>query len=225
MLTHSLGTLSHKGRGKEWTPPGMKMLIVLRILAISLAVAFATSATAATDLAPPDNAAVSYHGVSFPQVIGDGRRISARDKEATEAGLGFEAVYVHGAAATTIHIYNLNKFRIPDDVRGPVATREFNSLKHTVLSTRSGGQEVSRGREFTVADGRDVPRLVCAPYVMAQGHMSVPDDRVIFRSDYIVCLGVVNGEFLQTSTRVSHLPDSVTVARRFLGALVRQIWN
>jgi hypothetical protein len=201
------------------------MPVTLRFLAIAIVGIIAMPAMAATELAPPDNAAVSYHGASFPKDIGGGQRLSAQDKEATGSGVGFEAVYRHGAAATTIHIYNLNKFKIPDDVRSPIAMREFNSLKHTVLSTRSGGQEVSRRREFAVADGRDVPRLVRAPYVMAQGHMSVPDDRVIFRSDYIICLGVVNGEFLQTLTRISHLPDSVTVVRRFLDALTRHVWK
>ena len=203
----------------------MTLSLSPRILAVALAVAIATPALASTDLAQPDNQIVSYHGVAFPTIIGEGRRISARDKEATTTGLGFEAVYGHGAATTTVHIYNLNKFKISGDVRGPVLMREFNSLKHTVLTTRSVGQDVSRGREFTVADGRDVPRLLCAPYVMAQGHMSVPDNRVIFRSDYIVCLGVVNGEFFKTTSRNDHLNYSVTEVRRFLGALVRHIWN
>jgi hypothetical protein len=205
--------------------PRLLALVLALVLVLVLVLAFATPATAATDLAQPDNEAISYHGISFPKIIGGGRRISARDKEATGSGAGFEAVYVHGAATTTIHIYNLNKFKIPDNVRGPVLMREFNSLKHSVLTTRAVGQDVSRGREFSVADVRDVPRMVCAPYVMAQGHMSVPDDRVIFRSDYIICLGVVNGEFLQTSTRISHLPDSVTVVRRFLDALAGQFWK
>jgi len=201
------------------------MLFYLRILAIVLAVAIAIPAMAAPDPAQPDNGAVSYHGVSFPKLIGGGQRLSAQDKEATGSGVGFEATYRHGSAVTTVQIYKWTPATIPDDVRGPVVRREFNSLKHSILSTRSAGQDVRPGREFTVADDRDVPRLVCAPYVMAQGHMSVPNDQVMFRRDYIVCLGAVNGEFIKTRSRIDHLNYSVAEARRFLDSLTRHVWK
>ena len=181
---------------------------------------------AATDLAQPDNEAVSYNGVSFPKVIGDGRRISARDRDVTElAGLGFEALYVHGEADTRVQIYNLNKFKIPNDLRGPLATREFNSVKNSILRTRSGGQDVRPEREFTIADARQVPRMVCAPYVIAQGHMTVSGSEVSGPSDFYVCLGVVNGKFFKTSTRMSHRPDSEAEQRRFIGAWINHIWK
>ncbi|MBI3702604.1 MAG: hypothetical protein HY244_01830 [Rhizobiales bacterium] len=185
----------------------------------------ATPATAATELAQPDHEVVSYHGVSFPKAIGDARRLAAQDAEAAGSGAGFEAAYSHGSAVTTVKIYKWTQARVPDDLRGPVVTREFNSFKHAILSTRSAGQEVRPGREFTVSDGRDVPRLVCAPYVMAQGHMSVPDYQVNFQRDYIVCLGAVNGEFIKTGSRVDHLNYSVTEARRFLDSLARHVWK
>lgn len=166
------------------------MFVDLRFLGVVLGVAIATTATAATDPAPPDNEAVSYHGVSFPKVIGGGRRISAQDRDVTGlAGLGFEAFYVHGEANTRVQIYNLNKFKIPNDLRGPLATREFNSVKNSILSTRSGGQDISRGREFTIADARQVPRMLCAPYVLAQGHMTVSGSDVAGPSDFFVWIG------------------------------------
>ena len=106
-----------------------------------------------------------------------------------------------------------------------MATREFNRVKNSVLSTRSGGGDVSSGREFSIADGRNVPRMLCAPYVLAQGHMTVPSSEASGPSDFYVCLGVVNGKFFKTSTRMRHQPDSEAEVRRFLGAWVGQIWK
>jgi hypothetical protein len=193
----------------------------LRLWVIAFSLALSTGAMAATEPALPGEGRVEYFGVTFPLLIGDAKRVSVENKE--QAGRGLNVVYAHDLTETTIEMYPASRGKVPDDVNGPVVRREFNNHRQNALYARSAGADIKLGRKFTLVDGHKVPRLICQTLIISHGHMSgPPTDRL---SDYYICMGAVNGQFIWTHTMLKHWPDPEPVVRRFLGALVKQVWN
>ena len=185
---------------------------------VLLAASFVLSANVRAAPEPSDGQNVSYGGVTFPAQLGDARRESA-----AAGGRGFEAVYAHDSTKTTIAVYPASHGIGLDDARASIVRREFNSHRQIVLQARGAGTDVKIGREFTLADARKVPRLICQSFVIAHGHMVGPQtDRLL---DYYICTGAVNGQFMWTHTMLGHWPDPEPVMRRFLHAWIDHIWK
>jgi hypothetical protein len=66
---------------------------------------------------PPADETVAFHGLNFPASIAGAERVSVREYEKDNPGLGYSVGYRQPDAVTTVYIYDLKARNIPDDPR------------------------------------------------------------------------------------------------------------
>jgi hypothetical protein len=189
---------------------------VRRVLAIALAGLIVPAAVWGLRAQAPDEP-VTYYGVTFPAEIGGARRISVRDYEPTNPGLGFSAGYRHRGATSTVYIYDLKLAAIPDDLDAAVVTRQFEQARSDIRRGQSADTTVEDKASFTILDGGRRPRLLCQGFVISK-----PDAGPV---DSFLCLGVVNGKFFKTRTSMPQRRDSEPEAREFIEAWAGRLWG
>jgi hypothetical protein len=111
--------------------------------------------------AQSDNRLVTYYGVEFPAQFAQGRRISTRDYEPTNPGLGFSAGYRHLGAISTLYIYDAKVSSIPDDIRAPVVVQQLEQAKGDIRRAQAEGAILNSKGPFTIADASGRTRLTC----------------------------------------------------------------
>ena len=89
--------------------------------------------------AQSDNQPITYYGVKFPAEFAEGQRISTRDFEPTNPGLGFAAGYRHRGAVSTIYIYDNKVSSIPDDLGAEVVVQQFEQAKADIRRAQPEG--------------------------------------------------------------------------------------
>lgn len=188
-----------------------------RIVSGILAVGAVIAATG-VGRAQSDNQAVTYYGVEFPAQFAQGQRISTRDYEPTNPGLGFSAVYRHFGAISTVYIYDAKVSAIPDDIRAPVVVQQFERAKGDIRRGYPEGAIFNSKGPFAIADARGRPRLTCEGFNLRWGSADRPLDTYL-------CLGVVNQKFFKVRTTMPQDEDSQREVQRFIGAWVAQLWK
>ena len=188
-----------------------------RIVSVILA-AGAVVATAGVGRAQSDNQLVTYHGVDFPAQFAQGQRISTRDYEPTNPGLGFSAGYRHRGAISTVYLYDLRLPAIPDDLRADLVTRQFEQAKGDIHRAQPAGATIASKGTFTIADAGKRPRLTCEGFALQRSSADAPLDSYL-------CLGVAKGKFLKVRTTMPQSQTSQAEVRRFIGAWVAAIWK
>lgn len=168
--------------------------------------------------AQPDTQTVNYHGVAFPAAFANGMRISTRDYEPTHPGLGFSAGYRHRGAISTLYIYDAKVSPIPDDIRAPVVIQQFEQAKGDIRRGQPESAILTSKGLFTLADGKDLPRLICEGFNLKRSSTDRPLDTYL-------CLGVVNKKFFKVRTTMPQDEGSQREVRRFVGAWVAKLWK
>jgi hypothetical protein len=163
-----------------------------------------------------DGQVVRYHGVDFPAEFAEGRRLSTRDYEATNPGLGFSAGYRHRNATSTLYVYDLGLKSIPDDISSAVVVRQFEQARSDIATAQAGAAVLSSRGQFTIADSRRRPRLRCEGLNLKRG-----DQPPI--ATYL-CLGAINGKFFKVRTTALQAEGSQEELRRFIDAWVVKLW-
>lgn len=166
-----------------------------------------------------DDQRVTYYGVEFPAEFADGQRISTRDYERTNPGLGFSAGYRHRGATSTCYIYDAGLRSIPDDLRAAVVVQQFEQARNDIRNrVRSEGSTVSSTGTFAITDANGRQRLICEGFYVKRSGAGAPLDTYL-------CLGVTNGKFFKVRTTMPQRTDSQTEVRRFIGAWAAKLWK
>jgi hypothetical protein len=186
-----------------------QMPVVIRIVCAVL-IAFlsvVTGAAAQTSAKGP----VTVFDFTFPEQIAGAQRISFRDYESNQPGLGYSAGYKQGNLTGTVYIYDDRKQSIPDDPQSPLVKAQLEQSRRDVLDLRRGvGVKVKE--DFTIEDARGRTRLICAAFAIT-GDDGRPRDS-------FSCLGVAKNKFLKF--RISGV--SQAEARRFVNAWIDLLW-
>jgi hypothetical protein len=186
-----------------------QMPVVIRIVCAVL-IAFLSvvmGATAQTSAKGP----VTVFDFTFPEGIAGAQRISFRDYESNQPGLGYSAGYKQGNLIGTVYIYDDRKQSIPDDPQSPLVKAQLEQSRRDVLGLRRGvGVKVKE--DFTIEDARGRTRLICAAFAIT-GDDGRPRDS-------FSCLGVAKNKFLKF--RISGV--SQAEARRFVNAWIDLLW-
>jgi hypothetical protein len=186
-----------------------QMPVVIRIVCAVL-IAFlsvVTGAAAQTSAKGP----VTVFDFTFPEEIAGAQRISFRDYESNQPGLGYSAGYKQGNLIGTVYIYDDGKQSIPDDPQSPLVKAQLEQSRRDVLGLRRGvGVKVKE--EFTIEDARGRTRLICAAFAITGDHGRPRDS--------FSCLGVAKNKFLKF--RISGV--SQAEARRFVNAWINLLW-
>jgi len=185
-----------------------------RSIAMLLAVPAAYAQAPAPMQVP--NVPVEYFGVTFPTEVGGAPRISVRDYESENPGLGYSAGYRHGEATSTIYIYDNRVPSIPDDVKSAALRSQFEQAKADI--GRVPQVSIKAKSAFTLHDKSKRDRLICQGYAMTRQQ----DSRAF---DTFVCLGVFKGKFLKVRTTMPQTANAEAEVRRFVGLWVEQLWN
>jgi hypothetical protein len=186
-----------------------QMPVVIRIVCAVL-IAFlsvVTGAAAQTSAKGP----VTVFNFTFPEEVAGAQRISFRDYESNQPGLGYSAGYRQGNLTGTVYIYDDRKQSIPDDPQSPLVKAQLEQSRRDVVGLRRGiGVKVKE--DFTIEDARGRTRLICAAFAIT-GDDGRPRDS-------FACLGVAKNKFLKF--RISGV--SQAEARRFLNAWINLLW-
>jgi hypothetical protein len=186
-----------------------QMPVVIRIVCAVL-IAFlsvVTGAAAQTSAKGP----VTVFDFTFPEEIAGAQRISFRDYESNQPGLGYSAGYKQGNLIGTVYIYDDRKRSIPDDPQSPLVKAQLEQSRRDVLSLRRGvGVKVKEA--FTIEDARGRTRLICAAFAIT-GDDGRPRDS-------FSCLGVAKNKFLKFRISGVSQPE----ARRFVNAWINLLW-
>src|SRR2546423_730367 len=138
---------------------------VHRVVSIAFTGLIALSAMPALRAQVPEQS-VTYYGLTFPMEIGGARRISVRDYETTNPGLGYSAGYQHRGATSTLYIYDGKVAAIPDDPRAPMVTEQIEQARSNISEAQPARTTVEDKGTFTIADSGNRPRLVCDRFVI-----------------------------------------------------------
>jgi hypothetical protein len=186
-----------------------QMPVVIRIVCAVL-IAFlsaVTGAAAQTSAKGP----VTVYDFTFPEEVAGAQRISFRDYESNQPGLGYSAGYRQGNLTGTVYIYDDRKQSIPDDPQSPLVKAQLEQSRRDVVGLRRGiGVKVKE--DFTIEDARGRTRLICAAFAIT-GDDGRPRDS-------FSCLGVAKNKFLKF--RISGV--SQAEARRFVNAWINLLW-
>src|SRR5262245_8793100 len=186
-----------------------QMPVVIRIVCAVL-IAFlsaVTGAAAQTSAKGP----VTVYDFTFPEEVAGTQRISFRDYESNQPGLGYSAGYRQGNLTGTVYIYDDRKQSIPDDPQSPLVKAQLEQSRRDVVGLRRGiGVKVKE--DFTIEDARGRTRLICAAFAIT-GDDGRPRDS-------FSCLGVAKNKFLKF--RISGV--SQAEARRFVNAWINLLW-
>jgi hypothetical protein len=181
--------------------------IVCAVLIAFLAVV--TGAAAQTSVTEP----VTVYDFTFPDEIAGAQRISFRDYESNQPGLGYSAGYKQGNLIGTVYIYDDGKQSIPDDPQSPLVKAQLEKSRTELVGLWHGvGVRIDVKEDFTIEDARGRTRLICAAFAITG------DDRR--PRDSFSCLGVAKSKFLKF--RISGV--SQAEARRFLNAWINLLW-
>jgi hypothetical protein len=186
-----------------------QMPVVIRIVCAVL-IAFlcvVTDAAAQTSAKGP----VTVFDFTFPEEVAGAQRISFRDYESNQPGLGYSAGYRQGNLTGTVYVYDDRKQSIPDDPQSPLVKAQLEQSRRDVVGLRRGiGVKVKE--DFTIEDARGRTRLICGAFVITDG-----DGRP---RDSFSCLGVAKNKFLKF--RISGV--SQAEARQFVNAWINLLW-
>jgi hypothetical protein len=186
-----------------------QMPVVIRIVCAVL-IAFlsvVTGAAAQTSAKGP----VTVFDFTFPEEIAGAQRISFRDYESNQPGLGYSAGYKQGNLIGTVYIYDDRKQSIPDDPQSPLVKAQLEQSRRDVLGLRRGvGVKVKE--DFTIEDARGRTRLICAAFAIT-GDGGRPRDS-------FSCLGVAKNKFVKFRISGVSQPE----ARRFVNAWIDLLW-
>jgi len=186
-----------------------QMPVVIRIVCAVL-IAFlsvVTGAAAQTSAKGP----VTVFNFTFPEEVAGAQRISFRDYESNQPGLGYSAGYKQGNLTGTVYIYDDRKQSIPDDPQSPLVKAQLEQSRRDVVGLRRG-IGVKFKEDFTIEDARGRTRLICAAF-------AITDDDGRPR-DSFSCLGVAKNKFLKF--RISGV--SQAEARQFVNAWINLLW-
>jgi hypothetical protein len=183
-------------------------------LIIALAAASAIL-QASAQAQPAPSGPVTFHGVTFPEQIGGADRISVRDYERTDPGLGYSAGYRYGAWISTVYVYDLGLAQVPGDVRSPVIRQQFEQARRDIYGRRQWGDAVAFDHEFAISDGQNRPRLACASFAITREGRDTAS---------FLCVGGVNDKFLKFRITGPRRSDAEAQARRFIDAWVQVLW-
>src|SRR5215470_9209182 len=166
------------------------MPVVIRIVCAVL-IAFlsaVTGAAAQTSAKGP----VTVYDFTFPEEVAGAQRISFRDYESNQPGLGYSAGYHQGNLTGTVSIYDDGKQSIPDDPQSPLVKAQLEKSRTELVGLWHGvGVRVDVKEEFTIEDARGRTRLICAAF-------AITDDDGRPR-DSFSCLGVAKKQVPQVS--------------------------
>jgi hypothetical protein len=198
------------------------MTKLLRLAALMFAAVSGLSlAPGAAFARPPSdnsmNQPVTVYGVLFPMSFAEGQRISTRDYEPTNPGLGFSAGYRHRGATTTVFLYDAKVSGIPDDHRASVVIEQFNQAKREISVAQPASAKLASKGTFVLNDEKGRPRLNCEGFSLQRS----PDDPVL---DTFLCLGAVKGKFLKFRTNMRQSDNALAEVRRFVGAWVNVLF-
>ena len=194
------------------------MMSYFRRIACAVLAAGALIAASCDVRAQPDTQTINYHGVEFPAQFAQGQRISTRDYEPTNPGLGFSAGYRHLGAVSTVYIYDAKVSAIPEDIRAPVVVQQFEQAKDDIRRGQPEGAILNSKGPFTIADASGRARLICEGFNLRRSSADRPVDTY-------VCLGVANKKFFKVRTTMPQGEDSQREVRRFIGAWVARLWK
>jgi len=118
------------------------MPVVIRLVcAVLIAfLATVTGTAAQTSVTEP----VTVYDFTFPDEIAGAQRISFRDYESNQPGLGYSAGYKQGNLIGTVYIYDDGKQSIPDDPQSPLVKAQLEAERR--LGSAAGGRCQSQGR-------------------------------------------------------------------------------
>src|SRR5262245_6837284 len=108
-----------------------QMPVVIRIVCAVL-IAFlsvVTGAAAQTSAKGP----VTVFNFTFPEEVAGAQRISFRDYESNQPGLGYSAGYKQGNLTGTVYIYDDRKQSIPDDPQSPLVKAQLEQSRRDVV--------------------------------------------------------------------------------------------
>ncbi len=191
-------------------------MLILRSIAMLLALISVLPAAHARTQVQAPNEPVTYLGLTFPAEIGGARRISVRDYESSSSGLGYSAGYQHGAATSTVYIYDDRLPSIPDDLKSAVVRDQLEKAKADIQ--RIPRRLIKEKNAFTINDASKRERFNCQGYALA----AEPGPEAF---DTFVCLGVFNGKFLKVRTTIPQTANTESEIRRFLGLWIDRLWN
>jgi hypothetical protein len=165
----------------------------------------------------PASEAATFHGLTFPANVAGAERISVRDYEKDDPGLGYSAGYRQSGAVTTVYIYDLKKSGIPDDPSAPMIKAEFESAKADMLRAlrQAGYRNVEPKDLFSFFDAGNRMRLACA----SAGMMRSEEPRALVSS---VCVGGWRGKFIKF--RSTGEQQSQPDVSRFMRAWIDLLW-
>ncbi|MBI3702605.1 MAG: hypothetical protein HY244_01835 [Rhizobiales bacterium] len=190
----------------------------LRRIAVFILAAGVAIAVPGAGRAQSDNQPIVYHGVEFPAQFAEGQRISTRDYEPTNPGLGFSAGYRHRGAVSTVYIYDAKVSPIPDDIRAPVVLQQFEQAKGDIRRGQPEGAILTSKGAFVIADANGRSRLACEGFSLKRSSADRPFDTYL-------CLGVANKKFFKVRTTMPQDEASQREVRRFVGAWAAKLWK
>lgn len=164
------------------------------------------------------NESLSYFGLTFPTEVGGAQRISVRDYESDNPGLGYSAGYRHGEATSTVYIYDNRLPSIPDDLKSAVLRSQFEEAKADIGRVPQLNASIKGKNAFSIQDKSKRDRLICQAYAMIRRPVSIAVDT-------FVCLGVFKGKFLKVRTTMPQTANAESEVRRFIGLWVDQLWS
>jgi hypothetical protein len=190
------------------------MSVLIRILcAVLIASVAAVACAAQTSAGGP----MTFLDFTFPEEIAGAQRISVRDYESTQAGLGYSAGYRQGTLTGTVYIYSAGNQSIPDNLQSPLVNAELEQTQTDVFRLwQQAGAKIDLKENFTIEDAHGRTRLICAAFTITGN-----DGRL---ADTFSCVGVAKNKFLKFRISTTQHDTSQTEARRFVDAWINLLW-
>jgi hypothetical protein len=168
---------------------------------------------------PRADETVTFYGLTFPPEIAGAARISVRDYESENPGLGYSVGYRRGATVSTVYIYDTGRPSIPDRAQAQLVAAELQAAKEEIAAVQKQGgyTKVEPREDFTIADRQRRVRLSCAGFLVVRANQ--PGEQ-----DSFVCVGAANNKFLKFRITTPRDPGLRAQAQKFLGAWIDRLW-
>ena len=161
----------------------------------------------------------SIYGLRLPARIGGAERISIRDYETANPGLGYSAHYRLPGWTTDIYVYDIKLTSISDDPTSAVMTDAIAQAKNEVfrLGQRGDYKDVMLKSDYTILDSAGRMRFVCAMFTYV--HIGLKGN-----VDSYLCMTGWKGKFVKFRMTTPQNDTSGAVSRRFIEAWSGLLW-
>jgi hypothetical protein len=163
-------------------------------------------------------AAVSFHGLTFPERVGGAELGETHDFEKSDPGLGYGVRYQKPGWAIDVYIYDLSRSSIPDEVSSEILKAQLAQGRSDIFELEKRGtySKVKQIGAFDVKDRGGRARFICETFTYTREAMG--------NVDSFLCLTGWHNKFIKYRLTTAHRAGSVADAKSFMEAWLPVLW-